>query len=126
MVVVTVGLVMVVMLCRRSAPTSQILCLVDDGLYIGLVIDGTGCESSFNPNAATWALNDSVIGGLPFISRYELIFVRLDFIVGSVSFSLYRYASNSLILLGCVRIVLVVYYQNILSKVFCINCLFNC
>ena len=83
------------MCCRRSAPTSQILCLAAGVLYVIVVIDGTGCDVSSNSIAAIWALNNSVIGGPPFISGYELNFSRLNFIVGSVSFSLFRYASNS-------------------------------
>ena len=69
------------------------------GLYFVVVISGTDCDASSNSSATTLALNDSLTGGPPFISRYELNFSRLDIIVKSVSFSLFRYASNSPIFL---------------------------
>ena len=69
------------------------------GLYFVVVISGTGCDASSKSSAATLALNDSLTGGPPFISGYELNFSKLDIIVGSVSFSLYRYASSSSIFL---------------------------
>ena len=90
---------MVVMLCGRLAPISQILYLAADGLYVVVVIDGTGCDASSNSSAATWVLKDSVVCGPLSISGYELIFSRLNFIVRSVFFSLFRYASNSPIFL---------------------------
>ena len=68
------------------------------GLYV-LVNEAMGYDASSDSRTATWALNDSVIGGPPFISGYKLNFSRLNIIIEGGSFSFFRYASNSLIFL---------------------------
>ena len=68
--------------------------LATGGLYVVVVIGGTVCDASSKSSATALAFNVSLTGGPPFISRYKLNFSKLDIIIGSVSFSLYRYASN--------------------------------
>ena len=67
-------------------------------IYVG-VIGRTDCDVRSNYSFSIWSFSNSVIGGPPFISGYDLNFARLDLIVGSVSFSFFRCASSSPIFL---------------------------
>ena len=88
-VVAGTGTVVVVIFIGRSQMHA-----LTGGLY-AVGIGGTDCDARSNSSAATWSLNDSVIGGPPLISGYDLNFSRLDLIVGSVSFSFFRCPSSS-------------------------------
>ena len=92
-VVARTSTIVVVMFIGRSQ-----MHVLAGGMY-SVVIEGTGCDVNSNSSAAIWSLNDSVIGGPPFISRYDLNFARLDLIVASASFSFFRCDINSKIFL---------------------------